>query len=105
MNQKKEKKRRRKVCVLFSSRSILTRIEKAQVQDNGHIDDKDPPSRQNRQSCEQILKRLQLGSGNDFPSQVVQWLQNKCQKNYYIYDTMVVFKKTTKKSSKRHIKR
>ena len=92
--KKKEKKKGEGRYAYFSLLKVFfsTRIEKAQVQDNGHIDDEDPPSRQNRQSCEQILKRLQLDSGNDFPSQVVQWLQNRCQKNYYIYDTMVVFK-------------
>ena len=60
---KKEKKRKKKGEGRYAYFPLLkvffsTRIEKAQVQDNGHIDDEDPPSRQNRQSCEQILKWL-----------------------------------------------
>ena len=76
-----------------------TRILRVRVQGNGRTNDDNPPSRQNRQSREQILKQLEPDLGSDSSSQDTQKLQNKHQKNDHIYEMKVINKKERENTS------
>ena len=83
--QKKKKREKKEIHILFSSRRIfLACILWVQVQGKDHISDEDPLGHQNRQSHKQNLRQLEPDLGNDSPNQDTRILQNRQQENNHV---------------------